>query len=150
MVTRLASASRYLLAGTISSCACGFAEHLAPGGDGAFHGAGGDGLLGEGENVVFLAAEDDLAEPVALGGVGVLQQVQNRQRELALAQVAAERLAGLRLVAGEIEHIVVDLVGRAEAQAEDAQRADHLGRRFIDERAQFARRGEERRRSSSR
>ena len=52
----------------------------------------------------------------------LLQQVDERQRHLALAQVAADRLAERRGVAGEVEQVVHELERDAEVEAVLAQR----------------------------
>ena len=51
-----------------------------------------------------------------------LQQEDDRQRDLALAQVAADRLAERRLVGRVVEQIVDELEGDAEVEPELAQR----------------------------
>ena len=51
-----------------------------------------------------------------------LQQVDDRQRDLAFAQVAADRLAERDLVAGEVEQVVDELERDAEVEAVLAQR----------------------------
>ena len=63
--------------------------------------------------------------------------------EFSLLEVGAEGLAGILLAAGEIQAIVVNLVGRAEAEAEGLHRGDDLRRGFVDEGAQLAGGGEE-------
>src|SRR5262249_7865970 len=44
----------------------------------------------------------------------------------------------------QVEDVVVDLVSRAETEAEGAQGADHIGRSFVDESAELAGRGKKR------
>ena len=60
--------------------------------------------------------------------VVLLQQVDERQRHLAFAQVGADRLAERRRVAGEVEQVVDDLERDAEVEAVLAQRLLLLGR----------------------
>ena len=59
--------------------------------------------------------------------VVLAQQVDERQRHLAFAQVGADRLAERRRVAGEVEQVVDDLEGDAEVEAVFAQRLLLLG-----------------------
>ena len=72
-----------------------------------------------------------------------MQKVEDGEGELALAEVGAEGFAGFLLAAGEVEAIVVNLVGGAEAEAERFHRGDDLRRGLVDEGAQLAGGGEE-------
>ncbi len=118
----------------------GFAEHLAAGGDGAFHRPGlAMARSARARMSRSLAIEDDLAEAMPLGVVARSGADAGSGRvSLPLRRSLPSVLPGFGFVAGEVQHVVVNLIGRAEPQPEDAQRADHLRRRFIDESAQFA------------
>ena len=70
---------------------------------------------GEELDAIFLGAvEDDAVEPFALGVVGLGEDVEQRQGELALGEVGADGLAGRALGADKVEAVVVNLVGDAE------------------------------------
>ena len=76
--------------------------------------------------------------------VGIHSGVDHRQRRHALGEIAADRLAELRLVADEIEDVVGDLERQAEVRAERAERGDVLGIRVGEKRGALAARGVQR------
>src|SRR5262249_54476652 len=61
---------------------------------------------------------EDLRDPVPLVLVRALEQADDHQRPLALAEVALELLAVDGLVADQVQDVVLDLEGRADQKAE--------------------------------
>src|SRR5688572_8976891 len=67
------------------------------------------------------AADHELETPTLVDR-GRAHGVQQHQRTLALEQVALRRLAGLPLVADDVEEIVADLEGNAQKCSESRER----------------------------
>src|SRR2546423_2712098 len=61
--------------------------------------------------------EDQLAIAFALFGRSRAQQHQDRQSHFAFAQIGPERFTDYAFVAGDVEAVVVDLIGRADLTA---------------------------------
>ena len=64
-----------------------------------------------------------VAESLPFDGGRGAEQHQDRKRQFAVAQIGPERLADLRFVSGDVETIIVNLIGRANFQSEILQRA---------------------------
>ena len=72
------------------------------------------------------AAADRLADRGALRFAAVLERVDQGQRRLALGEVIAEVLAALLGIGAVVEHVIHQLVGRAEVAAVGGERAARL------------------------
>ena len=92
------------------------------------------------------ALVDDAGDQRTRGAVGAGQQPDDRQRDLAFAQIAADRLAERRGVACEVEQVVHQLERDAEIEPVVAQRALLLGRRLAEHPADLGAAGKEIRR----
>ena len=121
-----------------------FLHHAAACGDGAFQSACLDCATCQSGDFFVRPAKDDVADAFAFGRFAILQKVKDGQCEFPFSQIGAECLACLGFVAGEIEHIVENLVGCAEAHSKCAECADDGGRGFVQECSEFRRDGEKR------
>src|SRR5437867_852253 len=93
---------------------------------------------------ILLARLQRAAPERALLRIAAGKGDQDRERDLAVAEIVADRLAELALARREVEHVVDQLIGDPEIAAKPLQ-CLFLGRRTLGEdRADPARRGEQR------
>src|SRR6185312_15054600 len=81
------------------------------------------------------ATSDEVLQHGSFGGAGTGKGVDERQGALALVEVAVDLLAVHRLVAGDVEQVVVDLERRAEQKTEGVEPVEVLHIRVGDDRA---------------
>ena len=70
--------------------------------------------------------------------LSILQREKNRKGEFPFPDIGAERLSGLFFASGQIQAIVIDLVGGPNLETEVLQRSDDTWIRFADEGPQLA------------
>ena len=98
-----------------------------------------------GEIVVALIAVFERALPeAAVVGVAAAVGENDRQRDLAFAEIVADRFSEQGLLAGIIERIVHQLEGDAEIATEGFKRGLFVLRPLGDNRADLGRRGKQR------
>ena len=120
-------------------------EPLNAGGDRLFHGAYSTGLQQNADRG-GISLQNQLAVPFLLNGRGTSQKLQHRQCQFTLAQVGSERFPGYTFATGEIDTVIIDLVGGTEMTAKIFQCCDMIGTGIIQPRSEFGRDGKQSRR----
>ena len=92
--------------------------------------------LGEGLGAFAILVEKDLAQFAHV--FAGLEHEEDRESELPLLKIRAQRFSGFILIAGKVEDVVVDLVSHTEFGAIGLERPNHCRTRLADEGAEFA------------
>ena len=101
-------------------------------------------MIDQGTDFLLLTLEDPAFELFAVGWIAGLEQVEDGEGEFAASQIGAEGFAGSGFVSGDVEAVVVDLVGSTEAKSEGFEVFDGVRLGAVESGTEFGGDGEER------